>query len=96
MPTQTDSILDIRQEAPPHDHLLVADETMAPATAVSDAVHMAKHTGREVALFYRGEIVLADPAPNLNSVLTKLKEKLATPPDYDPEAAAFPHDETAQ
>lgn len=90
MPTLTDSVLDIRQDAPPHDHLLVADERTDLPNVVSDGVQTAKHTDKRIALYYRGAVVVVGPEPSFNSVLSQLKGKLEDPPDYDPEAAAFP------
>jgi len=90
MPTLTDSILDIRQEAPPHDRLLVVDERELFAQAASDAQHTADQLGKRVALFYRGVICVADPDRPFEDFLSEVSSKVEKAPDRDPEAAAFP------
>lgn len=92
MPTLTDSILDIKQEAPPHDHLLVADATESLANVVSDAVHAAHHMSAELAVYYRGALVKVDSNSSFSTVISAFDAKLQDPPDKDPVASDFPDD----
>jgi len=90
MPTLTDSILDIRDSAPPHDYLLVAGDTRDLSAVVRDAVHAAQHMSADVVLYYRGEILLLTPASTFSAVISELDGKLQDPPDKDPVASDFP------
>jgi len=93
MPTLTDSVMDLRQEAPPHDYLLVADETTGIANVVSDGLQAAKHLSAEVVVYYRGALVKFDKRSTFEARIAELEGKLASPPDEDPEASAFPDEE---
>lgn len=95
MPTLTNTVMDIRQEAPEHDYLLVVDETTSIENVVSDGLHATKHLGGTVVVFYRGVLIQFDDRSSFAGRLAELEGKLTRPPDEDPEAAAFPHDETA-
>jgi len=90
MPTLTDSILDLRRDAPEHDYLLVADDTKDLSGVVSDGVHAAQHMSADVLLFYRGETMLLTPASTFSAVVSELHGKLEGAPDKDPVASDFP------
>jgi len=90
MPTLTDSILDIRRNAPPHDYLLVADETKDPPNVASDALHAARQSSADVVVYYRGVLVKVDPQSDYSEIVTGIYAKLEDPPDKDPVASDFP------
>jgi len=93
MPTLTDSISDLRQEAPPHDYLLVASDTKDVSTVASDAVHAAQQISSDVVVYYRGALVKATPQSEYSQVVTGIYARLEDPPDKDPVASDFPGEE---
>lgn len=94
MPYPDQSLMDVRQEAPPHDYLLVADDTKDVPNVVSDALHAAHHTNSDIALYYRGVLILVGENDEYGNIIHTLSAKLSDPPDYDPNAASFPDDPT--
>jgi len=90
MPTLTDSISDLRHEAPPHDYLLVAAGTKDVSNVASDAVHTAQQISADVVVYYRGALVKATPRSEYSQVVTDIYARLEDPPDTDPVASDFP------
>jgi hypothetical protein len=90
MPTLTDSILDIRDSAPPHDYLLVAGDTRDVSNVASDALHAARQISADVVVYYRGVLVKVDPQSDYSEIVTGIYAKLEDPPDKDPVASDFP------